>query len=187
MNKTFSAILSGLFVWLALAPLSLASENTSGKLSGDQIELFEKAHTFAGSILDTPVFGVFQEDPFGAVVQIRKGSKTLNLNLVAKEKHYSGTVIETNRDGTEIKTTVSFNKIQKLGETAAILKLEIDGQPLDVHVEANTFLHGHFQGPKFEAVLGERKITFTFTGQSCFGYSINLAMMVLGSYAHLLK
>lgn len=183
---------SWMVVGLMLVALSQAanlhaSENTPAKLTGTDIELFERGHAFAGAVLGSPVFGVFQEDPFGAKVEIRKNNRTLVLNIAEAGNLYVGEIVEKKSTGEELRTTIEYVKITKTAENQATIALKVDGQPLNVSVGAKTFLHGHFQGPQFEAKLGEKTVAFHFTGQSCFGYSINLAMMVYGTYAHLAK
>lgn len=183
---------SWMTVGLVLAALTQttylhASENTPAKLVGSDIELFERGHTFAGAILGAPVFGVFQEEPFGAKVEIRKEGRTLVLTIADVGNIYRGEVTEKKESGEEIHTAIEYVKITKTAPTQAVIALKLDGQPFDVSISANTFLHGHFQGPQFNAQLGAKTVSFSFSGQSCFGYSVNLAMMVYGTYAHLAK
>lgn len=166
-------------------------EHNPSTIKGEKIDLFERNHAFAGSILDNPVMGVFDHEPFGANVQIRRGEKTLHLSLVDKDDKYAGIVTEqrTNEAGDEqtVSTNIAFVGVKKTGDASGEITLNIDGADVVVTVVGEKFEHNHFHGPTFSAKLNGKEISFKFTGESCFGYSANIAMMILGSAAHLSK
>lgn len=193
MIKGHSWIAVGIFLsTFGFSNFTMAAEDSAAKMTGSGIELFERAHTFAGSILETPVFGTFEENPFGAKVEIRRNGKTLVLSLAQTQDRYAGDIVElqSSVDTEETKervTHIEFMKIEKTGNAEGQMTLKIDGEPIQVKISGKSFDHGHFQSPHFESVLGGKKVEFDFTGEACFGYSANLGMMILGTYAHLSK
>jgi len=193
MRKQYSWMVVGMFLGsLGFSGYTQASEDTPAKINGPEIELFERAHSFAGSIMETPVFGVFEENPFGAKVEIRRHGRTLTLDLARVRNQYSGDIIEiqSSDGGSEVRditTHIELVSIKKAGDNAGQIVLNIDGENVLVKVSGESFEQGHFQSPHFETTLGSKTITFDFTGRACFGYSANIAMMILSTYVHLNK
>lgn len=176
--------LLALFLTLNLTTLvsAMAGEHHPASIKGDGIELFERNHAFAGSILETPVYGAFEHNPFGAKVQMRKGEATLELSFGDVMNTYMGLLV----DGS-VTTKVEFVRIEKTGDLTALITLFVDGVEVPVTVEGETFANGHFHAPLFTAKMPKKTLQFKFTGESCFGYSTNLAMMIVGAYSHLAK
>jgi hypothetical protein len=149
---------------------------------GEGLSLFERDHAFSGQILNRPVFGAFEHEPFGASIQIRKGEKTQVLKFTKTENEYSGSI----NDGTA-ETKVVFLGIKKVTTNEAEVKIKIDGQDVSVKVSAKTFENGHFQSPSFVGQLGDTNLSFDFTGEACYGYSSNIALLIFGAAAHIKK
>ncbi|MGE0616068.1 MAG: hypothetical protein AB7P04_10545 [Bacteriovoracia bacterium] len=167
-------------------------EHKAGTITGAGIQLFERDHGFAGHVLDRPVFGAFEHEPFGAKVQIRKGEKIIALELVSNDSQYAGVLSEVREDEKTggkltVETKVEFVKVKKTGEAEGMITLKLDGAEVTVQVTGKTFANGHFQAPSFKTTLNGKEVSFAFTGEACFGYSSNLSMMILGAYAHLQK
>ncbi len=160
-------------------------------MTGEHLNLFERDHAFAGSILNHPMMGVFSHEPFGAQVQIRRGEQTLQLNLVLENDKYQGAINEQRIDeqgqALDITTNIAFVGVKKTGDTSGDIILNIDGTDVVVTVVGETFANNHFHKPTFSTTLNGKDYSFKFTGESCFGYSANIAMMILGTTAHLLK
>jgi hypothetical protein len=163
----------------------------SSKITGDQIELFENRHSFAGSILNKPVFGVFDESAFESKVQIRKDNQTLTFEIKESAQSYTGNIEEDflSPEGSHSRkiTKVEFVGLKKSGEMEGHINLKIDNQLISVKVIGEAFQAYHFHAPQFEAQIGSKLVSFKFAGEACFGYSTNLAMMIFGTYYHLLK
>lgn len=190
--STMSLSILTLAMMVLASASAIAGEHNPGSIIGPKMELFERDHAFAGEILDRPVFGSFEHAPAGASVQIRVNEQTVKLQLAQSGNTYGGSISEKRvHPGTGkarlISTSIRFVKAEKTGERSARLVLAIDGQESIVDVTAPVFQNNHFHAPTFHARLSGRLISFQFTGESCMGYSTNLAMMILGSYAHLLK
>lgn len=165
-----------------------AHEHDPGTIKGDGIDLFEKNHAFAGQILENAVFGGFDHQPFGAKVTLRKGEKTLQFSLEESADTYAGTISEmVTETGAPLTTQVELVKVVKTGAKSGEIILKLDQNEVVVKVVGQDFQNGHFIAPTYEATLGSKKVQFHFTGQACFGYSANITMMILSSYAHLLK
>jgi hypothetical protein len=165
-----------------------AHEHAEGKISGARIELAEKNHAFAGAIDGNPVFGAFTHEPFSAEFVLRKGESTLRMALVDRNDTYQGAIQET-VTGPEgqvrvIQTQVAWMGVRKTGEKTGTIRLTINGEPVDVSVVGESFQNNHFQSPKFKATVRGQEITFSFSGEACFAYSSNLAMMILAAKVH---
>lgn len=188
--RCFSLVV-GLVFMSCFIQVSNASEDVPGQIIGKGISLFERGHAFAGSIADQPVFGVFDESRFGAKVQMRRSGKSLDLSLVKVGKGYQGVVQELRKDSSgevkQLATRIQFLKIDRAGPNEARIHLKIDGVEVPVTVSSKVFKRGHFIAPHFEAMIGGQSRSFDFSGQACFGYAANIAMMVLGAATHLAK
>ena len=180
--KTFATALVLCFI----TATSFAHDHPAGSITGTDIQLFERNHGFAGQILENPVFGAFDHDPFGAQVTLRKGDSTLNFRLEKTGETYAGVFSEKVQDATKA-TYIEFLKVRKTGEATGEITLRIDGNEVVVNVTGKTFSDNHFHEPTFETVLKGKTVKFDFTGEACFGYSTNLSMMILGAMAHLSK
>ena len=69
----FTRIIFASLISLSVAGAALAGEHEPGQMTGEGLSLFERDHAFSGQILNRPVFGAFEHEPFGASIQIRKG------------------------------------------------------------------------------------------------------------------
>ena len=186
MKKYYSEIVLGLLALvIANSNLALAMGDAPAAIIGNRISLFERGHTFAGSIAEIPAFGVFEESDFGAKVEMRRGGKTLVLTLSKNGQHYSGDIVEAQLR--QLSTHIELDGVKKTGPNEGQINLRIDGKAVEVKVSAKSFEGGHFQAPHYEAVIDGVAVAFDFSGQACFGYSANIAMMILGPYAHLNK
>ncbi len=177
------------FASLVVCAPVFAGEHLPQKISGPQISLFERDHAFAGEILGTPVFGVFEHEPFGSKVQMRVGNKTLELSIQTSlpTGRLGGTIKERLSETEEQVTQIDFLNSTKTGDKSANLTYIIDSRIVVVAVEAPTFSNGHFHSPTFSTHLNGSPLSFSFTGEACMGYSANMAIMILGAYAHLSK
>jgi len=186
--------LVGLFLLTALilTPKSWAHEDVTSKIQGAEINLVERGHAFAGEIMGNLVFGAFDERTSTSEVQVRHNGKTISLKIGDFDHKYGGSISDTisDRDQGEIQSTttqVQFLGAEKTGPNTGRIALSIDGEVVSIQITGQSFENGHFQHPKFEATINGKMISFEFSGQACFGYSANLAMMIFGSTAHLLK
>lgn len=179
------------FAALLALSTAFAGEHKPATIEGTHIDLFERDHSFSGSIHETPVFGVFNEADFLAEVLVRKGAQTLTFKTSQEEKTYKGSISEARigDDGksTEVSTAVQFLGAKKTGETTGELTLSLDGQNLVVSIVGESFSNNHFHAPTYSAALNGQTVSFKFTGEACFGYSANLNMMILTVMAHLQK
>jgi hypothetical protein len=170
------------FLFLSVVVAAVAGEHEPGQIKGESLSLFERDHAFSGQILNRPVFGAFEHEPYGASIQIRKGDQTQVLKFSKVDREYSGTI----SDGT-VETKVALVGIKKITATEAEIKLKIDDQDVSVKVSAKTFENGHFKSPSFAGQLGDLTLNFDFSGEACFGYSSNIALMIFGAAAHIKK
>jgi hypothetical protein len=192
MMKYCSAMTAIFAFVFALNMNAFAHDGKAEKITGTDIELFEKDHAFAGSILQAPFMGVFGEKGFNARAEIHHLGKTLHFQIDRIHEKYSGQIQENQLDSQTgkqkvITTLIELMGIEQVGPQEARIHFSIDGQFVGVAVSGQSFENGHFQRPRFSAQIGEKSVSFEFSGQACFGYSANIAMMILGSYVHLLK
>lgn len=177
---------------LFFTSIGWAHEDVSSKIQGVGINLVERGHSFAGEILGNPVFGVFDERTANSTIQVRHNGKTISLAIGEIEHQYGGDLSDfiSDRERGEIQSTttqIRFLSAKQTGPKTGRIALSIDGTLVPIEITAAAFDRGHFQHPKFETTLNGKPIAFEFSGEACFSYSANLAMMILGSFSHLLK
>jgi hypothetical protein len=195
MKKQLTLLMVDSFVSGAIllgAANAFAEAHPPGKFTGQEIELFENGHSFAGKILDIPYFGIFDEGTFTAKVQFRRNGITSEFVLGDIAGKYIGTITEVQVDSASghsktVVTQIEYSKVAKTGAAQGEVTLLIDGAPLAISVQGKSFSNSHFQEPRFSAVLSGKTVEFEFTGGACFKYSVNISMMILGVYAHLIK
>ncbi|MEK6556096.1 MAG: hypothetical protein AABZ31_12700, partial [Bdellovibrionota bacterium] len=94
---------------------------------------------------------------------------------------------EATGKSTQIVTSLEFAGVKKTGEAEGLVNLIIDGQAVVVNIVGESFANNHFHAPTYSTTLNGQAVTFSFTGEACFGYSTNLSMMILGAMAHITK
>jgi len=183
-------------VFLAVSVFSgvvFSHDHDPESILGKNISLFERDHAFSGEILSRPVYGAFEHNPYGSHLVFRKNDKNIELvfQLDRENNLYSAKIIEkiknTETGETEaLETSIVFLGLERENNEAT-LSYEIDGQRIDVKLQAQKFENNHFKNSVFSGAIGLEKIQFVFSGYSCAGYSLNMAMMIFGVYAHLLQ
>ena len=176
---------------LILPLAALADEHAPGWIRGNNIELSELDHAMAGAVHGHPVYAAFQESSFTAHLVLRSHETDVTLDLAdGADGIYRGEMLETrliNGESLEFKTSVEFVRIERTEALERIrIHMKVNGAPAVATVTGESFSDGHFAAPTFAVEgIAPETITFQFSGRSCFGYSINLAMLVTAAYQHL--
>ncbi|MEO5970127.1 MAG: hypothetical protein ABIQ95_09385 [Bdellovibrionia bacterium] len=192
MKKISNLVGVAFLTCLLLTPKTWAHGDAPSKIQGAEVNLVERNHAFAGEILGNPIFGVFNERTATSTVQLRHNGKTISLTIGEIGHQYGGNLSDfiTDREKGEIQSTtteIRFLGAEKTGPTTGRIALSIDQNVVPIQVTGQSFENGHFQHPKFEATFNGKSVSFEFSGEACFSYSANLAMMIFGSFSHLLK
>lgn len=187
MKKT-NLIKSLAAIAFLFAGFAQAHTPTPATIKGKGIELMELNHAFAGAVLDVPVFAAFNHNPFGGELVLRLDETTVQSQLAWDANNvYSGTIKEVATTLRTAKdTSITFEKIEKdpADEKKITIVLKTATETVRVLVEGDSFADDHFSAPKFSTTINGKAVEFKFTGESCYGYSTNIAMLVLNAWLH---
>lgn len=174
----------------------VADEHGPATMKGEKIELFEMQHAFAGKINEYPIYAGFDHQPYGTTLVLRKNDKTLQTRLepvaavegVSEGSKLLGVLSENVSADQKVQTKVSLLSLQRNEDQSALITYLVDDKNVTVLVRGESFENNHFIAPSFEATLADgERLTWKFSGQSCYGYSVNIAASILLANAHLKK
>ncbi len=179
---------------MVLANSVFAHEHAPAILKGETLELFEQEHAFAGKVLNSAVFAGFDHKPFGTTLVLRKNDKTLQTRIEPLapregiESKLLGVLTEQISAEESVVTTVSLQGIQRNEDQTALFKYLVDDKEVTVLVKGERFENNHFVNSTFTATLADGEVlVWTFSGESCFAYSANIAASILLAHTHLKK
>ncbi|MBI2604764.1 MAG: hypothetical protein HYW49_01665 [Deltaproteobacteria bacterium] len=158
-----------------------AEDHPLSTITGPGIELKVFDHAFAGSIRDFVVWGEVNEQEFTSELIMRRDGQTIR---TAFRKQEDGVLRGTIKHETEAgmrETVLAFVGVDR---AKAKIVLQRNGVPVEVLISADGFANNHFENPTYRAALDGQEISFTLKGQACFGYSLHLALLILGAYTH---
>lgn len=155
-----------------------AHPTTMGTISGEQVKLQTIGHSFAGSIKHRIVLG--RKLPGEFVSEIK----------IVDQDYESLTVFKHNNSqvfGGEIKIesphaakslAVELIELRKNENTYV---MSFNGLQSAVMVHADGFEDGHFINPEYSMEYLGKLYQFKLEGQACYGYSLHLIAMIMGS------
>lgn len=158
-----------------------AHEHRIGTVRGLGIELKIGDHAVAGSIGEAVVFGEKLQN--GATVIIKQNGHRSVADFVKSESGYGG-IFRSPVSGVLRETHLEFVGIDS---GRSLIHMRMNGRPFEVAVSAEKFEDNHFTNPTYSAEIDGRKVEFSLAdAQACYGFSVQLVFMVMGSYLHLL-
>ncbi len=179
--------MKNLFAMVALAFISVSGlvhaeeDHFLGTITGTNIDLKIYQHAIAGSIKGVVVFGNVDEETGAVDLSIKKDNQLIKASFGDVNGKTGGTIHHV-VDNKAIDTTIYLTKIDP---KAQILSFELNGQNLDLSVKGEDFQNNHFINPTYITKFNGEEITYSVHGdKACYGFSTNLAFMILGAYFH---
>jgi hypothetical protein len=158
-------------------------------MRGAGIELQELDHAMAGSVLGHPIYASVNERNFSARLTLAVRGNDLQMQITNQAGKYHGQVEMLSADGATMErvTAIEFVRVERLATREKIrIHLLLNQNPIQVDVEGESFQDGHFIAPTFRfRGIASDVVEMKFTGESCFSYSVNIAMLIATAYAHL--
>lgn len=112
---------------------------------------------------------------------MRKYGQTISAEFKRQPDNSLGGVITSGEGNSQRSTSVSFAGADAASRT---FKLRINSEVLVVSIAAEGISNGHFVNPTYSTVIGGKSLSYRIEVEGCFGYSIQMAMIILGAYAH---
>ena len=191
-SQTIGGImLRNIFLTLAvfISAQAMAHEHSPQTMRGTGIELQELDHAMAGSVLGHPIYAGFSERNFSARLTMAVHGNDLQMQITDQNGQYRGQIEMLGEDGTTVErvTAIEFVRIERQPMPEQIrIHLLLNQNPIQVDVVGERFQDGHFIAPTFRFHgIASDVVEMKFTGESCFAYSANIAMLVATAYAHL--
>jgi hypothetical protein len=152
-----------------------------GNVTGTDISMKVYDHAIAGAIKNFVAWGVFEESKGASTLVMRRYGQTISAVFKKQEDGTFGGVISSGEGETARKTTVQLAGVDPKDKT---FTLRLNGKDVVVSITAEGFSGGHFVNPTYSTVIDGKNVSYRMEVECCFGYSIQMAMMILGAYVH---
>ena len=149
------------------------------KITGSQIKLETIGHSFAGSIKNRVVMGHKKAGQFVSELKIIEADQeTVSFFSPTEKEKFSGD-LHVLRGGQKETHSIKFIELNKEDHRYV---MSFDHQVVDVFVKADSFKSGHFINPEYSMTYQGEKISFKLEGgAACYGYSLHLIAMIMGT------
>ncbi len=179
MRKVTALLVSSLMT-LVFAQAQ-AGEHGLTSIKGTNIDLKMVNHGIAGSIRDFIIMGKMNEEDFSSELKIWRDGKMIDARFYRNEQRIGGIIHHTTKD--ESFTTII--ELDRVEPESNLIVVRVNNKEIPVQIEAASFENNHFKNPTYTADLGNEKVSFSIeNGEACYGYSVHLIFMILGSYLH---
>lgn len=158
-----------------------AEEHPLSTITGPGIELKVFDHAFAGSIRDFVAWGDVNEQEFASELIMRRDGQTIRTTFRKRE---DGVLRGTIRHETESGMKETVLAFVRIDQAKSIIVLNRNGSMVEVGISSEGFANNHFENPTYRATIDGQEIAFTLKGHACYGYSLHLALLILGAYTH---
>jgi len=152
-----------------------------GNVSGTNITMKAYDHAVAGAVNGGLVWGFFDEAAGVSRLTMRKYSQTISAEFKRQEDKSLGGVITSTDGSTQRVTSVFLAGADAVKRT---FNLRINEEVVTVTVTPESMAGGHFVNPTYSAVIGGKPVSYRIEVEGCLGYSIQMGMIILGSYTH---
>jgi hypothetical protein len=152
-----------------------------GNVTGTDITMKVYDHAVAGAINGAVAWGFFDEASGIAKLIIRKYGETISAEFKRQPDKSLGGVISSGDASSPRSTSVFFTGADPAART---FKLRINDEEIVVLITPEGTSNGHFVNPTFSTVIGGKPVSYKIDAEGCFGYSINMGMIILGAYSH---
>ena len=169
-----------LFLSLVMSFSLFAGDHGMTKVTGTEIDLSMKGHSFAGKVGEKLIYGRIhgQAHKF-ADVTIDDSEKVLQVQFESTAEYFGGVILDGGNS-----TSIEFSRVINTTEEKAIV-IKIDAVEYIVNINAEGFENNHFINPEFSTMIDGKKVRFKIhDGESCWMNSIQLVFSILGSYIH---
>ena len=180
--KAFSTLL--LAVSLLTAPAMAEDHGTTPAIiTGQEINLTEIDHGFAGTIKNTLVFGTLDEETGKSTLVFKKEGKVFHTDFQKMNGSFGGVMSSENEAGIRKVTEVKFQSLDRVNQAITV---KIDEVEVKVSIQADRFENNHFFNPTYTALLNGQMVSFKLSGgKACYNFSAHLIMMIFGAMSHL--
>jgi hypothetical protein len=165
---------------LAYKPVE-PGQDLVGNVTGTNIEMKSFDHSVAGVINGGIVWGFYDEATGISKLIMRKYSQVISAEFKRQADKSVGGVI-TSTDGSSQRSTSVF--LAGVDAAAKTFNLRINEEVVTVSITPESLTNGHFVNPTYSTVLGGKPVSYRVEVEGCLGYSIYMAMVVLGAYSH---
>ncbi|MFC1522302.1 hypothetical protein ACFL6Y_07820 [Elusimicrobiota bacterium] len=152
-----------------------------GSIKGTNIDMKVYDHAIAGAIKGFVAWGFFDESSGISTLIMRHYAQLITTEFKKQEDGKFGGVIKSGEGDAARITTVRFVKVDPSTHS---LVLELNGNSITVNITSEAYENGHFINPTYSTVINGEAVSYKIEGEGCYGYSIHMAMMILGAYVH---
>lgn len=152
-----------------------------GNVKGTDIDMKVYDHSVAGAINGAVAWGFFDEAAGVSKLIMRKYGQVITAEFKKQADKSLGGVI-TSANGSEQRSTSVF--LGKVDGPNKKFVMKLNGEEITVAITAEGINSGHFVNPTYSTVISGKPVSYRIEVEGCFGYSINMAMIILGAYAH---
>jgi len=152
-----------------------------GNVTGTDITMKVYDHAVAGAINGAVAWGFYDEASGSAQLIMRKYGQKISAEFKRQPDKSLGGVIASGDASSQRSTSVFLAGVDAANRT---FKLRIDEEEIAVLITPEGMANGHFVNPTYSTVIGGKPVSYRIEVEGCFGYSINMAMIILGAYAH---
>ncbi|MHB0994771.1 MAG: hypothetical protein ACYC2I_00230 [Elusimicrobiales bacterium] len=152
-----------------------------GGVTGTDISMKVYDHAVAGSINGGVAWGFFDEAAGASQLLLRKYGQTIKAEFKrGGDKSLGGTIV-SGEGAARRETRVAFSSADP---AAGKFTLTINGKPVPVSIASEGREGSHFVNPTYTAELDGRRVSYRVEAAGCMKYSLYMAMVILGAYAH---
>jgi len=162
-------------------PVSEEPGHDLGGVTGTNIDMKVYDHAVAGAINGGVAWGFFDEAAGAARLTMRKYGQVISAGFKKQADGSLGGVISS-ADGDAQRTTSIF--LGKVDGANKKFTMKLNGEEITVAITAEGMNGGHFVNPTYSTVIAGKPVSYRIEVEGCFGYSINMAMIMIGAYAH---
>lgn len=158
---------------------AFAGEHQMTNIFGTGVELKSYDHALAGAINGFLIFGNINEEKGQSTLTIKKdGGISTTVFEKSALRPFGGKIILTGELGTN-EVEVTFKKLNRVDN---IYTFSINGEDVDVKVDAEDFVNNHFINPKYSTILKGKAFDFKIEkGGACYNMSAHLIAMMIGA------
>lgn len=164
---------------LMLSLNALSGEHGMTNIQGTGVELKSYDHAIAGALNGFLLFGNIDEEKGQSVLTIKKdgGMSTTTFEKLANSPFGGKIILKGEKETSEI--NVAFKQLDR---TLNIFTFSVNGELVEVKIEADDFINNHFINPKYSTMLKNKPFVFKIeNGSACYNMSAHLIAMMIGA------
>lgn len=156
---------------------AIAVEHDMSNISGPGVELKSYDHAIAGALNGFLVFGNIDEAKGQSILTVKKDGGLASTTFeVVSGRGFGGKLVLESENGTN-EVEVLFKKLDR---TQNIYTYSVNGELIDIKVEADDFINNHFINPKYSTIIKNKPFSFKIeSGSACYNMSAHLIAMMI--------